>query len=86
MDSTAVAEHEESTAHGRAPFGLRFARRPSTSIDLDLDHVGYDERAQLAIALDGDRWVPLIDHRLSVTLQTSGETPREDEIYDKSST
>ncbi|HEY3507187.1 MAG TPA: putative ATP-grasp-modified RiPP [Actinocatenispora sp.] len=86
MESTALAEHEKVTARGGAPFGLRFARRPSTSIDLDLDHVGYDEQAQVAIARDGDRWVPLIDHRMSVTLQTSGETPREDEIYDKSST
>ncbi|GAA4217263.1 putative ATP-grasp-modified RiPP [Actinocatenispora rupis] len=86
MDSTAVAEPEKYTAHRDAPFGLRFAQRPTSSIDLDLDLVSYDEEAQLAVARDGDRWVPLIDHRMSVTLQTSGETPREDEIYDKSST
>jgi putative ATP-grasp target RiPP len=66
------------------PFGLRFARPPRGRIDLDLDQVRYDEERQVAVALDGPDWVPLADHSLSVTLQTSGDGPREDEIYDKS--
>jgi putative ATP-grasp target RiPP len=65
------------------PFGLRFARRPRTRVELDVDSIGYDDERQVAIAVDGDGWVPLARHSMSVTLQTSGETPREDEIYDK---
>lgn len=66
------------------PFGLSFARRPRQPVELDLAQVRYDEDRQIAIAPDGPDWVPLTDHSLSVTLQTSGDGPREDEIYDKS--
>jgi putative ATP-grasp target RiPP len=65
------------------PFGLRFARRPRGHVALDLESVGYDEERQVGIAVEGDRWVPLARHSMAVTLHSSGETPREDEIYDK---
>lgn len=65
------------------PFGLRFARRPRTRVELDIDSVGYDEERQIAVAPEGGEWVPLARHSMAQTLQTSGETPREDEIYDK---
>ena len=66
------------------PFGLRFARPPRQPVELDLAQVRYDEERQIALVPDGTGWVPLADHSLSVTLQTSGDGPREDEIYDKS--
>jgi putative ATP-grasp target RiPP len=65
------------------PFGLRFARRPRTHVELDVESIGYDEERQIAVAADGDGWVPLAHHSMAQTLQTSGETPREDEIYDR---
>ncbi len=77
-------DHPEA-GHSRRPFGLRFARAPRNPVDLDLDQIEYDEERQISTAMDGTERVPLTDHSLSVTLQTSGSTPREDEIYDKSS-
>lgn len=65
------------------PLGLRFARPPRGRVDLDLDRVGYDEDRQIGLAAQGTGWVPLAHHAMAQTLQTSGETPREDEIYDK---
>jgi|GEM_PF-5017457 len=86
MDSRAVIDDRTTQDSAELPFGLRFARTPRSSVRLDLDQVRYDERSQRAFAADGDRWLPLIDHRLAQTLQTSGESPREDEIFDKSFT
>ncbi|BCJ26799.1 hypothetical protein AB0I55_29890 [Actinocatenispora sera] len=87
MDSRAVTEDDRTSRDtAGTPFGLRFARTPRAGVELDLDHVRYDERSQRSLAADGDRWLPLIDHRLAQTLQTSGESPREDEIFDKSFT
>lgn len=73
-------------ARGRSerPFGLRFATAPTGTVELDLDEVDYDDALQIAVARDGDRWVPLARHSMGVTLQTSGRSPHEDEIYDKS--
>ncbi len=65
------------------PFGLRFASLPSETLDLDLDTVSYDTRRQVAVARDGDQLVPLAAHSMGLTLQTSGQIPREDEIFDK---
>lgn len=65
------------------PFGLRFARVPSPRADLDLDLVSYDDVRQIAVARDGDALVPLTGHRMGLTLQTTGQIPREDEVYDK---
>lgn len=76
---------EIATTPQARPFGLRFARPPAQPVALDLDAVRYDEDRQITLAPDGGEWVPLADHSLSVTLQTSGDGPREDEIYDKSS-
>lgn len=70
-------------ARSHRPFGLRFATLPSETFDLDLDAVTYDARRQMAVARDGDRVVPLAAHSMGVTLQTSGQIPREDEIFDK---
>lgn len=85
MDMTVSAVPGPGTRrHAARPFGLRFARTPSNPVDLDLDRIDYDEERQIAVAADGPRWVPITDHSLSVTLQTSGASPREDEIYDKS--
>jgi putative ATP-grasp target RiPP len=87
MDSRTVTEDDRITrSTAAAPFGLRFARTPRAGVELDLDHVRYDERSQRSLVADGDRLLPLIDHRLAQTLQTSGESPREDEIFDKSFT
>ncbi len=66
------------------PFGLRFAVTPSTTIDIDLDAIDYDEDRQIAMTWSGGQRVPLTDHRMGVTLQSSGEVPREDDIWDKS--
>ncbi|MGA8113481.1 MAG: putative ATP-grasp-modified RiPP [Actinocatenispora sp.] len=85
MDMTVSAGPDpDARQHAIRPFGLRYARTPGNPIDLDLDQIGYDEVRQIAVAADGPHWVPLTDHSMSVTLQTSGESPREDEIYDKS--
>jgi putative ATP-grasp target RiPP len=65
------------------PFGLRFARVPARSADLDLGLVSYDDVRQIAVARDGDALVPLAGHRMGLTLQTTGQIPREDEVYDK---
>ena len=67
------------------PFGLRFATAPSNQIDLRLEAIGYDEQAQVALALDEEGWTPLIQHSMGLTLRTTGQIPREDEIHDKSS-
>ena len=67
------------------PFGLRFAILPSNNIDLRLETIGYDEQAQVALALDEGGWTPLIQHSMGLTLRTTGQIPREDEIHDKSS-
>lgn len=79
MDTTVPAEGAQAR-----PFGLRFAQPPRQPVELDLDQVRYDEERQIALVPDDTGWVPLADHSLSVTLQTSGDGPREDEIYDKS--
>ncbi len=85
MHTTVPTGQDRPEPHTAArPFGLRFARPPRNPIDLDLDRIEYDEERQISLALDGTEMVPLTDHSLSVTLQTSGSTPREDEIYDKS--
>lgn len=86
MDTMTATQAGASTQAGTTgrPFGLRFARRPRRPVELDLDRVRYDEQRQIALAPDGSDWVPLANHSLSVTLQTSGNSPREDEIYDKS--
>ena len=67
------------------PFGLRFATLPQDSIDLPLDTIAYDDDAQVALARDGAGWTPLINHSMGLTLRTTGQIPREDEIHDKSS-
>jgi len=71
---------------GAAPFGLRFATVPAAD-PLDLDAVRYDEARQVAVLrdeADGHREVPLHRHSMGVTLRTTGQVPREDEIHDKS--
>lgn len=67
------------------PFGLRFATAPGNQVDLRLEAIGYDEQAQIALALDAGGWTPLIQHSMGLTLRTTGQIPREDEIHDKSS-
>ena len=85
MDSRAAIDDDRTTrSEAGRPFGLRFARTPHAGASLDPSQLRYDERSQRTLAADGDRWLPLIDHRLAQTLQTSGASPREDEIFDKS--
>jgi hypothetical protein len=67
------------------PFGLRFATQPGEGVDLRLETIGYDEDAQVALAKDEAGWTPLIRHSMGLTLRTTGQIPREDEIHDKSS-
>jgi putative ATP-grasp target RiPP len=67
------------------PFGLRFATVPADAVDVQLDAIDYDEHAQIALARDEAGWVPLINHSMGLTLRTTGQIPREDEIHDKSS-
>jgi hypothetical protein len=76
-----------SSTQGSAnrPFGLRFAIVPGDSVDLRLEAISYDEQAQVALALDDAGWTPLIQHSMGLTLRTTGQIPREDEIHDKSS-
>lgn len=71
---------------GTGPFGLRFAVVPVAD-GLDLDAVRYDDVRQVAVLRDaaaGGREVPLHRHSMGVTLRTTGQVPREDEIHDKS--
>jgi putative ATP-grasp target RiPP len=70
---------------GVRPFGLRFATLPQRAIDLPLDTIAYDDDAQVALARDGAGWAPLANHSMGLTLRTTGQIPREDEIHDKSS-
>lgn len=67
------------------PFGLRFATLPQQAIELPLDTIAYDDDAQVALARDGAGWAPLATHSMGLTLRTTGQIPREDEIHDKSS-
>ena len=67
------------------PFGLRFATLPQRAVDLPLDAIAYDDDAQVALAREGSGWAPLADHSMGLTLRTTGQIPREDEIHDKSS-
>lgn len=73
------------------PFGLRFARVPIRLEEVDLTAVRYDEGRQLAVLRErpgpggtGGGEVALHRHSMGVTLQTTGQVPREDEIHDKS--
>ena len=70
---------------GARPFGLRFAMLPQRAVDLPLDTIAYDDDAQVALARDGAGWAPLATHSMGLTLRTTGQIPREDEIHDKSS-
>ena len=70
---------------GARPFGLRFATLPDRAVDLPLDTIAYDDDTQVALARDGAGWAPLADHSMGLTLRTTGQIPREDEIHDKSS-
>jgi putative ATP-grasp target RiPP len=70
---------------GPRPFGLRFATRPQRPFVLPLDAIIYDDDAQVALAREGAGWAPLADHSMGLTLRTTGQIPREDEIHDKSS-
>lgn len=72
-------------AVGPRPFGLRFATSPTGAVDLPLDTIAYDDDTQIALARDGAGWAPLADHSMGLTLRTTGQIPREDEIHDKSS-
>lgn len=67
------------------PFGLRFAQLPQNSVELPLESISYDDDAQVALARDGGGWTPLTEHSMGLTLRTTGQIPREDEIHDKSS-
>jgi len=67
------------------PFGLRFATPPQRAIHLPLDTIAYDDDAQVALAREGAGWAPLAHHSMGLTLRTTGQIPREDEIHDKSS-
>jgi hypothetical protein len=69
---------------GNQPFGLRYAIVPD-AVDLQLEDIGYDEQAQIALAKDEGGWTPLITHSMGLTLRSTGQIPREDEIHDKSS-
>jgi putative ATP-grasp target RiPP len=69
------------------PFGLRFATVPAetaSTVRLDLRRIRYDEAGQIALAWDEAGWIPLIEHSMGLTLRTTGQIPREDEIHDKS--
>jgi hypothetical protein len=69
------------------PVGLRYAQRPAaseTTVQLDLERIRYDEATQIALAWDDTSWIPLIEHSMGLTLRTTGQIPREDEIHDKS--
>jgi len=79
---TAGAAGTVSTAR---PFGLRFATLPQGAVDLPLDAIVYDDDAQVALAREGAGWAPLAGHSMGLTLRTTGQIPREDEIHDKSS-
>lgn len=74
-----------SDAGSVRPFGLRFATPPQRAIDLPWDTIAYDDDAQVALARDGAGWAPLATHSMGLTLRTTGQIPREDEIHDKSS-
>ncbi len=65
------------------PFGLRYAIRPDDGIDLDTADLEFDDELQITLTRHGDQWIPLTDHRLGLTLQTTGTRTTEDEIYDK---
>ena len=81
----AVSPDAHPTEHPKVrPFGVRFATVPADAVDLDLDAVGYDDDRQIATAWDGTARVPLTRHAMGITLRTTGEIPREDEIHDKS--
>jgi putative ATP-grasp target RiPP len=67
------------------PFGLRFATLPQRAVELPLDAIVYDDDTQVALAKEGSGWAPLADHSMGLTLRTTGQIPREDEIHDKSS-
>ncbi|TQS42448.1 putative ATP-grasp-modified RiPP [Cryptosporangium phraense] len=67
------------------PFGLRFATLPRNGVELPLEAISYDDDAQVALARDGAGWTPLTEHSMGLTLRTTGQIPREDEIHDKSS-
>jgi putative ATP-grasp target RiPP len=87
-DFTAVLAPSGQPAAGPQlgrPFGLRFATLPRDSAELALDTIAYDDDAQVALARDGASWVPLVNHSMGLTLRTTGQIPREDEIHDKSS-
>jgi hypothetical protein len=75
----------DGSAGVRRPFGLRFATLPQAGVELPLDLIAYDDDAQVALARDGEHWTPLADHSMGLTLRTTGQIPREDEIHDKSS-
>jgi hypothetical protein len=72
-------------AGANRPFGLRYAVIPADSIDLRPGDIDYDEQAQVALARDDAGWIPLINHSMGLTLRSTGQIPREDEIHDKSS-
>ncbi|GAA0237280.1 putative ATP-grasp-modified RiPP [Cryptosporangium japonicum] len=67
------------------PFGLRFATLPDRAVNLPLDTIAYDDDSQVALAREGAGWAPLANHSMGLTLRTTGQIPREDEIHDKSS-
>jgi hypothetical protein len=67
------------------PFGLRYATLPGDGVEVHLDAIEYDEQAQVALARDETGWTPLIQHSMGLSLRTTGQIPREDEIHDKSS-
>ncbi|SHN44583.1 putative ATP-grasp-modified RiPP [Cryptosporangium aurantiacum] len=83
--AAALAVPEAPEAATEQPFGLRFATRPQGAVDLPLDAIAYDDDTQTALARDGAGWTPLIHHSMGLTLRTTGQIPREDEIHDKSS-
>ncbi|GAA3394540.1 putative ATP-grasp-modified RiPP [Cryptosporangium minutisporangium] len=84
LPDRSAAAAPDRTAAGR-PFGLRFATLPQNAVDLSLDAIAYDDDTQVALARDGAGWTPLIHHSMGLTLRTTGQIPREDEIHDKSS-
>lgn len=83
--SSSLAPEVDTAQPLERPFGLWFATSPAESVDLRLETIAYDDDAQVALALDGARWTPLIQHSMGLTLRTTGQIPREDEIHDKSS-
>ena len=87
LGSTLIPTEPTPQAEGAdTPFGLKYAKRPAATVDVDFDAISYDLERQIALMNEGDATIPAMRHTSTNTSTSTASTDRSGNDSDSDST